>query len=317
MIDLIYLIVYFLSYAAGFTALAVSLFAIIKGAPPLMNMYFVFLLSSVFFLLVRNLGYFVKIFLGVFSLEQSVAFYVIYMVSCGALNFSYINLAFELKAGKRTVPGIIISSLAAAVPLAFIPLLAMTMDSASSGASRLAFMNFMMIFTYETVVSGLAYLFICRWRLEDSFRKKLTDAILVNGFLYFLLGTLQWLTYRDENYSLKEFSIINVNLTLVFLSSACLIGGKYLIHDSPRKKGAPSAVFIPELTEVENKIIAGIKIGRKNKEIADELGLSLSRVKNMNYKLFTQFKVGSRTELLSSLCAYEIIRSQDEHNDSG
>lgn len=311
MINTAYLGIYFLSYAAGFTALTVALFAILRGAPALMKTYLSFLLSSVFFLLVRNLGFFTKMFLGARDIEQTLYFYVIYMASCGALVFSYIGLAIELRAGKRSAGGLAIAGLAAAIPLGCIPLLAATLKAGSPGIARLAFMNGMMVFTYGAVFAGLLFLFIVRGKIKDAFRKKLTDAILINGALYVLVAALQWLSYRNETYSLNPFTIINVNLTLVFSSSAYLIGKEYLSPGSTDGEGAKPDVFMPELPEVENEIIAMIQKGKKNKEIAEELGLTLARVKNIVYRIFSRFDVNSRTELLAVLGKREARRDQD------
>jgi DNA-binding CsgD family transcriptional regulator len=305
MTDAVFLIIYFLSYAAGFAALIITLFAILKGAPPIMKTYFVFLLSSVFFLLVRNMGFFAKMFLGILNIEQTVFFYVIYMVSCGALNFSYIGLAMELKFERRRAFGVFVACAVAAVPLAYIPLLAVSMKEEYPGIARLAFMYDMMHFTYDTVVLGIIFLLFFRWWIKDAFKRRLTDAILVNGALYVLMGTLQWLTYRDLNYSVGVFSVINVNMSLLFLSGAYLVGREFLMPESRGVKSPEGAVSMPELTPIENKIVEGIRKGKKNKEIADELGLTLARVKNANYRIFSRFRVGSRTELISVLGRYE------------
>jgi DNA-binding CsgD family transcriptional regulator len=317
MIDAVFLIVYFLSYAAGFVSLAIVLFAMLKGAPPLMKTYFVFLLSSVFFLLVRNMGFFAKMFLGILSIEQTVFFYVIYMVSCGALNFSYIGLAAVLKSEKLKAPGLIVACAVASVPLFYIPLLAVSVKAEYPGIARLKYIYDMMHFTYETVVLGLAFLLIFRWWMKDAFKRRLTDAILINGAIYVLMGTLQWLTYRNLNYSVGIFSVINVNLTLVFMSSAYLVGREYLIPKPPDAVVPGGAAFLPGLSAVENEIVQGIRKGKKNREIADDLGLTLARVKNANFRIFSRLKVGSRTELLSVLDRYGVASGPKEAPESG
>jgi DNA-binding CsgD family transcriptional regulator len=310
MTDVIYLMVYFFSYAAGFAALTVNIFALCKDPSPLLRMYLVFLSSSVFFLLVRNLGFFLKMFLGVLNLEQTPGLYVIYMISCSALAFAYVGLATELKSKKNNVPGIAVAGIFALVPLAYIALLAGTMDAEFPGVARLLHINKMMGYTYSVVIIWLLFLLVFRRRMKDLFRRKLTDAILVNGGLYFIFATLQWLTYKDQNYSLYPFSMINVNLTMVFISSAYLIGRKYLVSTSARAESANTAA-LPELSDSDNSIISRIHRGETNKEIAAAMGLSLANVKNAIYRIFNRFDVNSRTELLSLLRA-ETNENPDE-----
>jgi DNA-binding CsgD family transcriptional regulator len=169
---------------------------------------------------------------------------------------------------------------------------------------RLLLMNVIMYYAYAMVLMTLVFLLIIKRKIKKSLRRALIDSSLSVGASYFLFGSIHWLTYYKEAYSLYPFSIINISLTLLFVGSAITIGKKFVLPHPPAFGNSPPNVLIPDLADTENSIINLIQQGATNKDISEKLNLTLAKVKNINYKIFSRFGVNSRTELLLVLRNY-------------
>jgi DNA-binding CsgD family transcriptional regulator len=203
----------------------------------------------------------------------------------------------ELLSEKRNNLGKITGVVFAVVPLFLIVFLLFRGTAISTDTFRLDLMNAMMYYTYGVVVGWLVFLFIRKKGIKDIFRRDIINAILFNGGVYAILATVHWLTYFDERYSLYPFSVINVAMALVFLSSALLIGKEFFSRRAFYRSRLSAQVLDHDFTDAELRIIVMIQEGATNKEIAKELGLKLATIKNAIFKIFINMKVKSRTEL--------------------
>jgi DNA-binding NarL/FixJ family response regulator len=108
------------------------------------------------------------------------------------------------------------------------------------------------------------------------------------------------LFYSGNGFSLYRFSVINISLTYLYISCSVIVARNCLLPEQARSR-AIDLLSLPSMPENDKKIIAMIQRGASNKEIAQELKLTLPTIKHINYRIFSRFNVKCRTELISTL----------------
>lgn len=244
------------------------------------------------------------------GIESSLAFYVLYALTAawflGTLAWVSMGYAFH---GRPSVARRATFAVTA-VPLAFIPALAMLERGAPDYALRLGLVDAVMYFSFYAVVTLIVTLAVRVPRIENPFDRLLCKTNVISSSSYVVLATAQWFfVYRGQPYDIQLFSIVNVVLFLMFTSSAFVIGREILTKkDGPARSGAFRASFsdppaglplYPNCDQEESRIIFMISKGATNAEIAEALGTNVPRVKNIVHRVFYRFGVRSRTELIN------------------
>jgi DNA-binding CsgD family transcriptional regulator len=307
---IIFLLLYFLTYSAAFAGVTACAFARLRGGPAWLKLYLGWLVSAIGFMLLRNGGYFAKQYLGFGAIESTFAFYALYMVTTSLfLGFLACNSLYLVKGrGARVTRAV--TALVAGIPILFIPLLFILGGPAPSVGLRLLLVNVMMYFAFAVVCAVVLFLFLSLKGMANRFARSIVHADLYAGAIYVVLSVAQWFTYYDKPYSLDPFCVVNVSLFVMFLASTVVIGREFLIEDKPESVTHHAAVAEPDgrdflldakLTEKERRIVALIKRGATNQEIADSIGIKLSAVKSSIYRIFTRYGVSSRAGLIHAL----------------
>lgn len=318
--ELVYLSIYFFSYSTACVCVVVCIFSLLRGGPSWLVPFIGWLFAAVFFLLLRNVVYFLKEYKGMGDIESSLGFYVLYMFTTslflGFLAFNSVSFV------RRCHPGVasLVTAVVGGIPLIFIPLLFLMEGSSANPDLRRTLLNAVMYYTFYAVIAILVFLLVSLARIADPFVKSLVKANLLAGLSYAVLSPLQWLiVYRNELYSVDPFCVVNINLFLMFLFSTIVIGNEYLVQKRKTISTAPPEKSLrrfdivgqrlyPKCSPEESRIICLIEQGATNSEIASTLDISLSRVKNAIYRVFCRYGVNSRTELVS------VIRNETPFN---
>ncbi len=316
----IFLLLYFFTYSAAFAGVAVCAYARVRGGPRWLNLYQGWLVSAIGFMLIRNGSYFAKQFMGYAAIESTLAFYVFYMVTTALfLGFLSCN-SLHLVMPTRVRVNVLVTGVLAGIPLLFIPLLFAVGGANHPAGLRLLLVDVIMYYAFAGVDGVLVFLFLRLHSIENRFVRSMIHSDLYAGVLYVILSVAQWFSYYDEPYSLDPFCIVNVCLFVMFVASAFVIGGEFLVKDraaaaSPAGSGGaqgeqglpppcddgPAGFFDSGLTERELRIVAYIRQGATNQEIADATGVKLAAVKSAIYRIFTRYGVSSRAALIHAL----------------
>ncbi len=317
---IIFLMLYFLTYSAAFAGVAVCVFARLRGGPSWLNLYLGWLFSAIGFMMIRNGGYFAKQFLGFANIESTMAFYVLYMVTTALfLGFLAFNSIFLIMRSRMRLNAVL-TSVVAGIPLLFIPLIFVLGGVNPDSGLKLLLVDIMMYYAFVVVDAVVLLLILSLKDIANSFTRAIIHADLYAGVAYVVLSVAQWFTYYDKPYSLDPFSVVNVSLFVMFLASTLVIGREFLIEDKneadiassrPASGDEVSAIegFFAGanafedalLSQKERKIVALIKRGATNQEIADAIGIKLPAVKSAIYRIFTRYGVTSRAGLIHAL----------------
>lgn len=317
---IIFLMLYFLTYSAAFTGVAVCIFARLRGGPSWLKLYLGWLFSAIGFMMIRNGGYFAKQFLGFVNIESTMVFYILYMVTTTLfLGFLAFNSIFLVMRSRMRL-NIVLTSVVAGIPLLFIPLIFILGGVHPEGSLKLLLVDIMMYYAFVVVDAVLLFLLLSLKTIANHFARAIIHADIYAGVAYVVLSVAQWFTYYDKPYSLDPFSVVNVSLFVMFLASTLVIGREFLIEDKndadlassrhasgddgSAMDGFDTGVQAFEdalLSEKERKIVALIKRGATNQEIADAIGIKLPAVKSAIYRIFTRYGVTSRAGLIHAL----------------
>ncbi len=304
-----YLFLYFFSYSAAVGCLAVC--AVTRAARGIhtLSRYCLWIVSSLAFLLFRNVVFYLKEYGGMKGIESTFAFYVLYMCTLsfflGALSWASLGYAFSGRA-KVVRRATFASSV---LPLLFLPALALLERGVPDAVLRLRLVNGAMYFSYYAVVAVLVTLAVRLPKIPDVFDRTLCRANVLSGSSYAVLAFLQWFfVYRGQLYDINPFCVVNIVLFLMFFSGAYVIGKEYLAKKAEDGSSLPvgSGRFdlsgelpsYPGCTQEESLIVSLVSRGATNREIAEVLGVNVSRIKNIIYRVFARFGVRSRTELV-------------------
>ena len=304
----VFLLLYFLTDSAAFAGVTVCVFARLRGGPAWLKLYLGWLISAILFMLLRNGGYFAKQYLGFDAIESTLSFYALYMVTTALfLGFLACNSLYLVK-GPRSRATRAVTTAVSCLPILFIPLLFILGGTSPSVGLRLLLVNVMMYFAFAVVGAVLLFLFLGLKGIANHFARAIVHADLYAGAAYVVLSVAQWFTYYKKPYSLDPFCVVNVSLFAMFFASIFVIGREFLIEDKPEPDAGPAAPdegfdFLSDarLTEKERRIVALIKRGATNQEIADAIGIKLSAVKSSIYRIFTRYGVSSRAGLIHAL----------------
>lgn len=303
MVPVLYLVVYFLSYSAGFAGLGVCAFAALRGGPRWLWLFMAWLASSIFFMLIRNVTYFLKLYLNHPSIESSLGFYVGYMLTTATfVGLMAFGASYLMHPGRRVIRRAV-TAVASGIPLAFIFMLpAFESLVADRYALRLVLINVVMYYAFVATDAILIYVWVHVKLLTDRVIRSILLVNLVSGGVYIALSVAQWFTYYADLYDVNDFSVVNVSLFLMFLGNTFVIGRAYLARSRHGHSPAQPRPY-DGLDDRERRIVELIERGATNKEISETLGVSISVVKNTIYRVFLRYRVNSRTELLSRLRA--------------
>lgn len=303
MIPVLYLVVYFLSYSAGFAGLGVCAFAALRGGPRWLWLFMVWLASSISFMLIRNVTYFLKLYFNHPLIESSLGFYVGYMLTTAAfVGLMAFGASYLVYPGRRVIRRVV-TAVVSGIPLAFVFLLpAIESRAADRYSLRLVLINAVMYYAFVATDAILVYVWVHIKLLTDRVIRSIFLVNLVSGGVYVALSVAQWFTYYARLYDINDFSVVNVSLFLMFLGNTFVIGRAYLAHPRHDHQQAQPRPY-DGLDDRERSIVTLIERGATNKEISETLGVSLSVVKNTIYRIFLRYRVNSRTELLSRLRA--------------
>ena len=306
---IVFLLLYFLTYSAAFAGVTVCVFARLRGGPAWLKLYLGWLVSAIGFMLLRNGGYFANQYLGFDAIESTLTFYALYMVTTALfLGFLACNSLYLVK-GRGARVTRVVTALVSCLPILFIPLLFILGGPSPSVDLRLLLVNVMMYFAFAVIDAVLLFLFISLKGIANSFARSIVHADLYAGATYVVLSVAQWFTYYKKPYSLDPFCVVNVSLFVMFFASIFVIGREFLIEDKPETDMSPAVagddgfamLSDAGLTEKERRIVALIKRGATNQEIADAIGIKLSAVKSSIYRIFTRYGVSSRAGLIHAL----------------
>jgi DNA-binding CsgD family transcriptional regulator len=316
----IFLLLYFFTYSAAFAGVAVCAYARVRGGPRWLNLYQGWLVSAIGFMLIRNGSYFAKQFMGYAAVESTLAFYALYMVTTALfLGFLSCNSLYLVMPARVRV-NVLVTGVLAGIPLLCIPLLFAVGGANPPEGLRLLLVDVIMYYAFAGVDGVLLFLFLRLRSIENRFVRSIINSDLYAGVLYVILSVSQWFTYYDEPYSLDPFCVVNVCLFVMFVASAFVIGREFLVKDRAAA-GVPAglegakgeqgltppyddaSVFHADsgLTERELRIVALIRRGATNQEIADATGVKLAAVKSAIYRIFTRYGVSSRAALIHAL----------------
>lgn len=330
---LIFLMLYFLTYSAAFAGVAVCIFARLRGGPSWLNLYLGWLVSAIGFMMIRNGGFFAKQFLGFTNIESTMSFYVLYMVTTALfLGFLAFNSIFLVMRSSMRL-NVALTSVIAGIPLLFIPLIYILGGMNPDGGLKLLLVDIMMYYAFVVVDAVILFLVSSLKNIACPFTRSIIHADLYSGAVYVVLSVAQWFTYFDKPYSLDPFSVVNVSLFVMFLASTLVIGREYLIEDKSEAGSASLRLASADdgsvmeglfagvnafddalLSEKERKIVALIKRGATNQEIADAIGIKLPAVKSAIYRIFTRYGVSSRAGLIHALESRNGGNSRDSGN---
>ncbi|HNY22549.1 MAG TPA: helix-turn-helix transcriptional regulator [Treponemataceae bacterium] len=322
------LFLYFFSYSATIGCLAVCAVSKIRKGARTLSRFCLWVVASLFFVLFRNVSFFLKEFRGMASIESGLAFYALYILTAagflGTLAWASMGYAFH----ERPLIAKRVTVAAVAIPLAFMPALAILERGTPDYALRLNLINGVMYFSFYAVVAMIVTLAARLSKIPNRFDRLLCKVNVLSSSSYVVLALAQWFfVYRGQPYDINLFSIVNVVLFLMFSTSAFVIGREILAKkDGPPGRGAvvgscaadvaraEAMGEIPEYPDCgqeESRIIFLISKGATNGEIAEALGINVPRVKNIVHRVFGRFGVKSRTELINLIAKCPSIIGED------
>lgn len=243
-------------------------------------------------------------------IETTLAFYVFYMLTMafflGAL--AWVALGYSFSGHPGAVKGVTFA--ATGIPLAFLPVLLLIERGIPDHVRRLHLINIVMYFSYFAVLAVIVTLGVRVRKSTDKLDQLVCKTNVISSCSYVVLALAQWyFAYRGQIYAMNPFCIVNLVLFLMFTSTAFVIVRETLArkNEIPGTDIAKTSLFdesgerplYPKCNQEESLIISLISQGATNQEISEVLGVSISRVKNVIYRIYVRFEVNSRTELIS------------------
>ncbi len=284
--------------ALGLSAAIVAFLAWKRSGRRWLATYSAFMLACLFYGAMRNVAYFLKSYVSSRDLEHSLAFFLVYCVGNSIFSFFIFRAGFHIS-GKRTDKG----RKAAIIAFVSAPMAAFAAGAVSCALGRREFLP--PLFTASMLMALAAHVAIqvyiaAHYRSADSRLKK--RLILVNNFTGGVFLVLSAISYADSfttAYYIDSFWALNLSYLVLFAGSTAFIAKHVLAAPAPE---ADPAVVMPKALDGEMKTLVSLIVsGLSNKEIALEIGVPVSAVKNRIYRMFRKHGVQSRTELIFKL----------------
>jgi DNA-binding CsgD family transcriptional regulator len=163
--------------------------------------------------------------------------------------------------------------------------------------ARLPFLSLLLTALFFGATGYYTWQLAARYRRIEVPLRIFLAAGLACGFVLLLLEGVAWLRPLAFPRVPEPVILPRVIFLLVFLGATVSIGRSYL-HRKGRKAETVPETIPGGYSEQEQTMIRLIRRGASNAEVAEQLGLNLSQVKNRLYKLYRRSGVNSRGEFL-------------------
>jgi len=284
--------------ALGLSAAIVAFLAWKRSGQKWLAPYSSFMLACLFYGAMRNVAYFFKSYVSARDLEHSLAFFFIYCVGNSIFSFFIFRAGFHIS-GKRTDKG----RKAAIIAFVSAPMAAFAAGAVSCALGRREFLP--PLFTTSMLMALAAHVSVqvyiaAHYRSADGrLKKRLIAVNNATGGLFLVLSALAYADSFTTAYYIDSFWALNLSYLVLFTGSAFFISKHVLAAPAP---DAATALIMPSGLDGEKQTLVSLIVsGLSNKEIALELGVPVSAIKNRIYRMFRKHGVQSRTELIYKL----------------
>ena len=148
---------------------------------------------------------------------------------------------------------------------------------------------------------ALVRIYNCKRQAEKPMNTKLTNTIKSNKILAVLIllvsiGVLVFdIFHYSLTYGLVEINSLNSLFLVPFIDLVCWLG---VLLGKTKQTDEFDLAYHRKVTEREKEVISLILLGKKNKEISDELYVDISTIKSHINHIYRKTGVKSRKELL-------------------